>query len=70
MTTPASEGSDAPGRLLATPDATRRRALPAFRGNLGSATAFLLAALGQGAWVGRRIQELDPGQLQELGVVP
>ena len=46
MTTPASEGSDAPGRLLATPDATRRRALPAFRGNLGAATGFLLAALG------------------------
>lgn len=46
MTTPASEGSDAPGRLLATPDATRRRALPAFRGNLGPATGFLLAALG------------------------
>lgn len=46
MTTPASEQSDAPGRLLATPDATRRRALPAFRGNLGVASGFLLAALG------------------------
>jgi polar amino acid transport system permease protein len=46
VTTPASEGSDAPGRLLATPDATRRRALPAFRGNLGPAAGFLLAALG------------------------
>ena len=46
MTTPASEQSDAPGRLLATPDATRRRALPAFRGNLGVTSGFLLAALG------------------------
>lgn len=44
MTTPASGGPDAPGALLATPGATRRRALPAFRSNLRAATGFLLAS--------------------------
>ena len=59
MTTPASEGSDAPGRLLATPDATRRRALPAFRGNLGSATAFLLAVTIATIWIVRAMDRQE-----------